>query len=141
MKRNWRLLNPEEMTPEEREEGVIEIIAQAVARIIIEEGGPKNSGSFSSKPIDMKKLFPEKKRFFRPRRGSFGRPPKNQSGDIRLEAIWIDLIKGMRLQGISMRKIAKHLNSVDKTSRYSGTWSGTVVWRILKRLLQHEAKS
>ncbi len=140
MKRNWRSLNPEEMTPEERAEGVIEIIAEAVAKIIFEGGGPKDTERLPRHPIDMKKLFPEKKRFFRPRKGSFGRPSKSKSGDIRLEAIWIELIKGMRSQGISMRKIAKYLNNVDKTSRHSGTWSGTAVWRILKRIAKRSGK-
>ena len=132
------------MTPEERMEAVIEIISETVVRIILGKRGFKSGPDLSnekttyryySKPIDMKKLFPEKKRFARSGRIPFGcRAGGNQRVDENSEMVWIEKIKEMKTQGISLKKIARHLNEVDQTSQRAGRWSGTAVWRIINRM-------
>lgn len=139
MIRSWRSLDPVEMTPEERMEAVIEILAEAVVRIILEDrvrgGVQKKIDREYSKPIDLKKLFPEKKRFSPPSRVPFGyRTEGDQRIKEKSEMELIEKIKELRSLGLSMEKIAKHLNEIDKKSQRAGMWSGSAVWRILKRI-------
>lgn len=141
MTRSWRLLDPEGMTPQERMEAVIEILAEAVVRIVLEDrvrggAGEKKPNRDYSKSVDMKKLFPEKKRFSPASRVPFGyRTEGDQRIEEKSEMMWIEKIKELRSLGLSMEKIAKYLNKVDKTSQRAGMWSGSAVWHILKQIV------
>ncbi|MCG3205527.1 MAG: hypothetical protein KCHDKBKB_02249 [Elusimicrobia bacterium] len=122
-------LNPDELTPEERMNRIVQLLTEAVLRLIHE-------GKVATEKIDEGKsdmLVP----FNFPRRcgpvpfgqmaGGWSRTPDEK------EAKWIERIKELKKQGLSTEKIAQTLNQEDKETRRSGRWTRTAVWRILKR--------
>lgn len=113
---NWRkFLDPEDMTPMERMERIVELLATAAAREEKEKTKPDISDSSSQTETVH---APSAK----------GRIPFGQ------EVGEIGRIQELTAQGWSSEKIAKQLNLEDHESKRSGKWYRTAVWRILKRL-------
>ena len=129
---NWRKhLDPEDMTPEERLERVVELLATAVVRLIGEERKEETRPSTLASPSqpEIAHAPPTKGRVpFGQEIGGMGRI-FNEA-----EVRWIKRIRELAAQGCSSEKIAKQLNLEDHESKRSGKWSRTAVWRILKRL-------
>ncbi|MBI2069119.1 MAG: recombinase family protein [Elusimicrobia bacterium] len=131
---NWRkYLDPEDMTPEERLERVIELLATAVARMIRGEGKEETKPPTLISPSqpEIANAPSAKGRVpFGQEMGKMGRV-FNQA-----ELVWIKRIQELAAQGWSSEKIAKQLNKEDHESNRAGRWSRTAVWRILKKLKQ-----
>ena len=128
---NWRkYLDPEDMTPEERLERVVELLATAVVRLVRGEGKEKMKPPTSTSPSqpDVSHAPPAKGRV------PFGQEI-NEMGRIfnEAEVRWIKRIQELTDQGWSSEKIARQLNLEDHESKRSGKWSRTAVWRILKK--------
>ena len=129
---NWRKhLDPEDMTPEERTERVIELLATAVVRLVRGDGKEemKLPTSENSPQPEMAHALPTKGRVpFGYEMGETGWVVK------QTEFFWIKRIQEFATQGWSSEKIAKQLNLEDHKSKRAGRWSRTAVWRILKQL-------
>jgi len=135
-------LDPEEMTPEERMEWVVAILANAVIKTAYKQQGSLNihqeesSNTSSHQDVSIQKsknnLFPiraEKKK------GSSRFGFKEQpDGRLTVDGrnIVIKIINEMIKQGISTRKIASRLNAEGYKTGRNKKWSGTAVWRILQ---------
>ncbi len=129
---NWRkYLDPDDITPEEREERVIELLATAVVRLMgderKEETKPPILVSPSQSEIAHAPLVKGRIPFGQ-ETGGMGRV-FNET-----ETRWIKRIQELAAQGWSSEKIARQLNLEDHESKRAGKWSRTAVWRILKRL-------
>ena len=129
---NWKkYLDPEDMTPEERTERVVELLATAVVRLILGERKEETKlpTSASSAQPEIAHAPPAKGRV------PFGQE-MSEMGRIFKEAEfrWINRIQQLAAQGRSSEKIARQLNMEDHESKRVGKWSRTAVWRILKRL-------
>jgi len=122
--------DPNDLTPEERADRVIELLAEAAVRMADEEkygiAKPKDAG-ISDAPTIVVKL-------------QSGPVPCGQEplGFERVEnereMKWIKRIQELHEAGLSTEKIAKRLSEEDKESRRAGKWSRSAVWRILGRL-------
>jgi|GEM_PF-1093116 len=125
-----RKLHPEQMTPQERLERLIELLANGVVRAArnktFDPVGKIN-------PISVKSTHSLQKK---------GRIPfgqcKAETGRASnpTEAYWIAQIIRMSAEGFSSGQIAQRLNQEDTMSQRAGRWSRTAVWRILQHLKQ-----
>jgi biotin operon repressor len=138
-----KYLDPDDLTPEERLERIVEILAQGVIRQIQKEKTGENpppgetqdrqavENSARAAPT------PEEKYILgiRPGRVPFGQK-LTETGRSLHESEWalIKQIQQLAAEGFSSEKIAKKLKEEDHLSRRAGKWSRTAVWRILQRL-------
>jgi len=127
---DYRLKDPDDMTPEERLDRIVEILAEASIRLINEQqreaaepAGPHIPDTPASAicPMKLGRLPFGQKKF------DGGRV---ESPD---EAALVKRICELAREGLSTDAIAKWLNQEDKTSKRSGKWSKVAVWRILRR--------
>ena len=129
-KRHW-YLDPSELTPQERLDRVIELLAKAAYLLAVEEVKVRKAPKTISTPAPT--LFPQ-------RRGPvpFGQRQFGLNRAINeVEMKWIKRILELKKSGLSMEKIVKRLNEEDQESRRAGKWSRSAVWRILKRAKDH----
>lgn len=131
---DFRLLDPDEMTPEQRFERIAEIFADAVIRLAVEEC-QREKGEIAA-PVTPESSQPQT--VLDPCTARTGRIPFGQSGlDGRRvinpeEQAWILRIRQLAVEGCSAGVIADNLNKEDCKSRRAGKWSKVAVWRILK---------
>lgn len=126
----WRKhLPPEQMTSEEREERIMELLVLASIRMASEQQNKKDGAPvdsiISAAPIPMY-----------PKRGPVPFGYSWVDGKIIInneEMKWIHRIKELDSEGLSSEKIAARLHQEDHTSRRAGKWTHVAVWRILKR--------
>lgn len=129
MKKVRPYLDPNELTPEERADRVIELLGKAAVRMAEEEkpGAVKEDRDMSGAPAIVVKI-------------QCGPVPYGQEMlglervEFEKEMKWIKRIQELNKAGLSTEKIAKRLNEEDQESRRGGKWSRSTVWRILKRL-------
>lgn len=132
---NWRKhLPPEQMTPEERQERVIELLVLASVRLAQEQ---KRDG-FAAAPLKQ-----EVASTFFPKRGPVPFGFSWSDGKIVVndeELKWIRRIKELTQEGKSTEEIAERLNQEDQMSRRAGNWNRVTVWRILKLIRDQDPK-
>lgn len=134
-KKHW-YLDPEELTPQERLDRVVELLAKAAYLLAVEEIKKEEAGFKGDEKTDANisapspTLLPYK----------IGPVPygQRQFGLDRavdeIEMKWIKRIEELAKSGLSMEKIAKRLNEEDNESKRAGKWRRAAVWRILQRL-------
>ena len=121
----WK--HPDDMTPEERLDEILDIIARGAVRLALEE---KLLGHPMLSPLPTGRG-----------RMPFGVIKEEGRRFVNLvEAALIERIDRLRAEGLSLAKIAKRLNDEDRESRRAGKWSGAAVWRILRRKKQKGAR-
>lgn len=124
-RRDW--LDPEEMTPEERLDRIVELLTTAARRL----SAKKRSGvAEQAKPEEAAPMMlpPRRGRIpFGQRRGKLGRESDS------IEARWVREVARLSSEGRSLRKIVLHLNKADRASKRAGRWTITAIWRILRR--------
>ena len=134
---NWRnYLDPEEMTPEERLERVVELMATGALRLIREEQDVGRTNSISSEKSE--NIIPTTSNIpIPPKKGRvpFGERITTAGREVNeVELAWIKRIQELASQGCSSEYIAEKLNEEDHESKRAGKWSRVAVWRILKGL-------
>lgn len=122
--------DPNELTPEERADRVVELLAEAAVKMADEEKNgiakPKDAG-ISGTPTIVVKM-------------QSGPMPFGQEAcglervESEKEMKWVKRIQELNKAGLSTERIAKRLNEEDQESRRAGKWSRSAVWRILRRL-------
>jgi DNA-binding transcriptional MerR regulator len=125
-----RKLHPEQMTPQERLERLIELLANGVVRAA-------RNKAFDSvekiNPISVKSI----RSFQNKGRIPFGQcKTETGRGSNPTEIYWIAQIVRMSAEGLSSEQITQQLNQEDTRSQRAGRWSRTAVWRILQHLKQ-----
>lgn len=132
-KKRW-YIDPGEVTPAERLERVVELLAKASFLLAVEQMKTGEAGIEKTEKDESTISVPT------PLQIKSGPVPfgQKQLGLGRTvdesEATWIKRIQVLKRDGLSTEKIAKRLNEEDRESRRAGTWSRSAVWRILKRL-------
>jgi len=127
---DYRLKNPDDMTPEERLDRIVEILAEASLRLLREQQSETAEPAGPPVPDTPAPAFCPMK---------LGRLPFGQEkfdgGRVESpdEAALVKRICELAREGLSTDAIAKRLNQEDKTSKRSGKWSKVAVWRILRR--------
>lgn len=126
---DWRkYLDPEEMTPTERLERVVKLLAKAASAPDSkkEEGPTTLDGPLEGKgPCIPSTSGPI----------PFGKKLGDGGLEINEEQFyWIKRIQEWDGLGYSSGKIAKRLNEEDHKTKRAGKWSRTAVWRMLKRI-------
>ncbi len=125
-----RLKNPDDMTPEERLDRIVEILAEASVRLFYKQQGKAAEPAGPPIPDTPAQVYCPTK---------LGRLPFGQKEfeGLRVEspdeAALVKRIYELAREGLSSEAIAKRLNQEDKTSKRSGRWSRVAVWRILRR--------
>ncbi len=133
MKKKCWYVDPSELTPVERLDRIVELLAKASLMLAVEQMGKSEAGieevAKSAPAISVPTSLQLKSGPI-----PFG---QKQAGLDRVveesEAKWIKRIQELAKAGLSTEKIAKRLNREDKESRRAGKWSRSAVWRILKR--------
>ena len=122
--------DPDEMTPEERMERIVELLAGAAFKLSLNEEKKEAEPTTSTTPAQALTLPlpPAKGRI------PFGQKISVEGREVNnVEAGWIRRIKELATDGFSSEKIAKQLNQEDHESKRAGKWSRTAVWRILRK--------
>jgi hypothetical protein len=139
-KKRW-YLDPAELTPAERLDRVVELLAKASYLLTVEEmKGAETGTKEDEKPdptisVPSSALMPIKS----------GPVPygQRQMGLDRVvnesEIKWLKRIQELKKVDLSTEKIAKRLNEEGQESRRAGKWSRNAVWRILK-CIEKDAK-
>lgn len=136
MKKTRAYLDPKELTPEERADRIVELLAEAAYKMAFEE---TQKAAIESKRIEKEKPATSDPPLI-PTGLKSGLVPYGQviMGLERVEnekeMKWIKRIQELKKAGLSTEKIAKRLNEEDKESRMAGKWCRSAVWRILKRV-------
>lgn len=134
MEKQRLYLDPGDLTPAERLERIVELLAKASYLLAVEE--MRRDESEIKKDEEPAPII------------SAPTPMEVKSGPVpygqkqmgldrvvnEVEAKWIKRIQELSKAGLSTEKIAKRLNDEDRQSRRAGKWSRSAVWRILKRL-------
>ena len=117
-RRDW--MDPGDMTPEERLDEIMDLLARGAVRLALKE---KLLGHRVAESLP-------------PGRGRIPFGVKREHGqrftDL-VESALIEQVEKLAAEGLSLAKIVKRLNAEDRASRRAGKWSGAAVWRILRR--------
>jgi hypothetical protein len=128
--------DPEDMTPEERLDRIVELLAIASIRLAQKENLNVDSDKQSPETVDDVKP-PIQEHFIpnKPGRVPFGVEKKDVGRIInQREQKFISRIYELSIGGQSTEKIATELNREDHESKWAGKWNKVTVWRILKRI-------
>ena len=139
--KNW--MDPDEMTPDERWDEILNLLAKAVVRLTEKEKAagikPPPKTSVPKDAIPMLNHLQMKNEFYipQPKRGRmpFGEKPKGAGTreENLTEQSWMRKILEWSKEGKSLSKIMKRLNEEDRETRYAGKWDRAKVWWVLKR--------
>lgn len=123
---DWHV-NPADMTPEERSEQLIKLLARALVRLCSDE-------KEGIKALDSKNIRVDPRLIKRKGPLPFG-TMMTQDGIVAnaTEMALINRMKQLAEQGISTEKIAGILNEENHRTRRGAKWTRSLVWRILKR--------
>ena len=137
--------NPEEMTPQERWEQMLQLLAGAVVRLIEKEKAagidppPKEATSENVNAVAISKHLSGKITVQLPKT-KLGRMPFGERAKrfgVReshpVEMVWMKRILEWSKQGESLSKIANRMNKEDHETRYAGRWDRAKVWWVLKK--------
>lgn len=131
-KKRW-YADPGELTPAERLDRIVELLAKASYLLAVEEMKRAKSGIKEEEPAQVISAPT-------PLELKSGPVPygQRQMGLDRVvneaETKWIKRIQELNKAGLSTEKISKRLNEEDQESQRAGKWSRSAVWRILKRI-------
>lgn len=135
MENHRLLLDPDEMTPEERFNEILDLLAKASVRLAEKERNMPPKEIASPEVTDKTEVlfFPTKGRMpFGLKKVGRHRLPHEE------EIFCMRRIRELTAEGRSLEDVAKHLNKEDTKTRYAGRWTRFAVWEIQKRL---ESKS
>ena len=137
--------NPEEMSPQERWEQMLQLLAGAVVRLIEKEKAagidppPKEVSSENINDVTISKHL-SGKITVQLTKTKLGRMPfgeRIKGSGIReshpVEMVWMKRILEWSKQGESLSKIANRMNKEDRETRYAGRWDRAKVWWVLKK--------
>lgn len=122
--------DPDEMTPEERLNEILDILARASVRLAERERGLSKDEIAATAPVVYTPYQHKGRIPFGQRKQGAGR-----SIDKGAESC-ISRVRELAAAGHSIRDIADQLNREDKRTRYAGRWSRGIVWGILGRAKQ-----
>ncbi len=122
--------DPEEMTPEERLDEILDILAKASVRLAERERGLSKEEIAAAAPAIYIPYQHKGRMPFGQRKQGAGR-----AVDKGADAC-ISRIRKLSAAGHSLRDIADQLNQEDKSTRYAGRWSRGIVWGLLGRAKQ-----
>lgn len=133
---DWRKhLDPDDMTPEERLNRVVDLLATASLRLVTGDKVPSESPAEADKAT-IQVSEPQSQKIVQ----GIGRMPFGQKmteGGRAVDTVelkWIRRIQKLAAEGLSMEKIAQRLNEEDHETRRQGKWCGSTVWRLLRRV-------
>ena len=142
---NKKWENPEEMTPEERWEQMLELLAEAVVRLIEKEKAagidplPKEATSENVNDAPISRNLSGKITVQLPKT-KLGRMPfgeRAKGSGIRenhpIEQVWMKRMLEWSKQGEPLSKIVNRMNKEDRETRYAGRWDRAKVWWVLKK--------
>lgn len=127
-------IEPRELTPKERLDRVIKLLAEAAYSLAVEEIKKQESGIMGEEKLEPVISAPI------PLQLKSGPVPFGQKkmGLDRVvdecEVCWIRRVQELKEAGMSNEKIAKRLNEEDKESRLAGRWYANAVLYILRRV-------
>ena len=137
--------DPGEMTPQERWEQMLQLLAKAVVHLIEKEKAagidppPKEATSENVNDVPISKHLSSKITIQLPKtklgRMPFGERTKgfgvreNDPG----EMAWMKRMLEWAKEGESLSKIASRMNKEDRETRYAGRWDRAKVWWVLKK--------
>ena len=137
--------DPEEMTPQERWEQMLLLLAGAVVRLIEKEKAAgiepplKEAASENVNDVSISRHLSGKITVQLPKT-KLGRMPFGERAKgfgIReshpVEMVWMKRMLGWAKEGESLSKIANRMNKEDHETRYVGRWDRAKVWWVLKR--------
>ena len=137
--------DPEEMTPQERWEQMLQLLAGAVVRLIEKEKAagidppPKETTSENVNDVPISKHLSGKITIRLPKtklgRMPFGERTKGLGAreSHPVEMVWMKRILEWAKEGESLSKIANRMNKEDRETRYAGRWDRAKVWWVLKK--------
>ncbi|MBI4055564.1 MAG: recombinase family protein [Elusimicrobia bacterium] len=144
---DFRLKDPEDMTPEERLQRIVEILSDGVVRLIRKKqeekacaaaAQPAIADSSTSSCVAVAASEPKKlpeSLLLKRGRVPFGQRKLGEDRtEHKSEQVWVQRIGELAAKGYSSEKIAQRLNREDRESKRAGKWSRVAVWRILKGL-------
>lgn len=118
-RKDW--MDPRDMTPKERLDEIMDLLARGAVRLALKE---KLLGHRVAESLP-------------PGRGRIPFGVRREHGrrfaDL-VESALIERVEKLAAEGLSLAKIAKRLNEEDRASLRAGKWSGTAVWRMLRRI-------
>ena len=116
-RKDW--MDPSDMTPEERLDEIMDLLARGAVRLALKE---KLLGHCVAESLP-------------PGRGRIPFGVRREHGrrfvDV-VELALIERVEKLATEGLSLAKIAKRLKEEDRASHRAGKWSGAAVWRILQ---------
>ena len=120
----------DDMTPDERMEKVITILAEAVVKVAMKQ----QQDGIQTPSLETLKARLFDRKFQRSGIAPFGY--RKENGKLITnppEMVWINKIKKLEIEGLSTGKIARQLNAEDHSTKWAGKWDRSKVWRILRR--------
>ncbi len=117
-RKDW--MDPSDMTPEDRLDEIMDLLARGAVRLALKE---KLLGHRVAESLP-------------PGRGRIPFGVRREHGQRfvdMVESALVERVEKLAAEGLSLAKIANRLNGEDRASRRAGKWSGAAVWRILKR--------
>jgi hypothetical protein len=134
MEKKRLYLDPDELTPAERLERVVELLAKASYMLAVEQMKRAETGIKEDEepaPIISAPTPMELKSGPVP----YGHKQIGLDSVVdEAEVKWIKRIQELNKAGLSTEKISKRLNEEDRESRRAGKWARSAVWRVLKRI-------
>jgi hypothetical protein len=137
--------DPEEMTPQERWEQMLQLIAGAVVHLIEKEKAagieppPKEATSKNVNDVPMSRQLSSKIIIQLPKT-KLGRMPfaeRPNGFGLReshpVEIAWMKQMLEWAKEGESLSKIANRMSKEDRETRYAGKWDRAKVWWVLKK--------
>ncbi len=121
-------IDPDDMTPEDRWDEILNLLAKASVRLAEREKNIPPEERIPDMPLFTALTLINAGRIPFGQKKYHGRRTKNQS-----EIQCIARISELAFGGNSLSEIADKLNQEDQNSRYAGRWSKVSVWRILKK--------
>ncbi len=123
----YRLIDPRDLTAEERGLRIMEVQASICERMKREKENPAPPPEEKVEKLDTRTCSPQGRVPFGFQQNPYGRAAHET------EAKWIARIQALASQKFSSEQIARTLNKEDHKTKRAGKWSRTAVWRILQR--------
>lgn len=127
IRENYRLIDPRNLTPEERGLRIMELHTSILERMKQEKENPAPPPSEKIERLGTCARSPQGRIPFGFQQNPYGRAVHEG------EAKWVQRIEALASQKFSLEKIAQALNKEDHETKRAGKWSRTAVWRILQR--------
>ncbi len=144
--------DPKEMTPQERWEQMLQLLAKAMVLLIEKEKAagidppPKEAASKNITDVSISRHLSDKITIQIPKtklgRMPFGERTKGFGVRERhpVEMAWMKRMLGWAKEGESLSKIVNTMNKEDRETRYAGRWDRAKVWWVLKKAKEQFTK-